>query len=108
MSFSKAHLFPVPDQETAQLARAIGHPARIAILRIMAQESQAESKMLSRSIPLSEPTVQQHLNYLLKRDIIAVDIRPKKARYRVNWVRFEGLQVILGNCFTEMNCYSSH
>lgn len=103
MSFSKAHLFPEPDQATAKLARAIGHPARIGILRLMAELGEVESKRLCNALPLSHPTIQQHLKYLHERNIILVDTIPKKAKYQVNWSGFNDLKLILGKCLMDVD-----
>lgn len=102
MSHSKAPLFPLEDQKTAHLAKAIGHPARIAILRLMARYRYVEHGFLVAQLPLASPTIQQHLNYLAERDVISIDIEPAKARYAVNWSGLEGLQEILHTCLDDV------
>ncbi|MDK2910146.1 MAG: ArsR family transcriptional regulator, arsenate/arsenite/antimonite-responsive transcriptional [Bacteroidales bacterium] len=51
-------------QELAHFARAISHPARLAILQYLAQTHTCISGDISDSIPLSRTTVSQHLKEL--------------------------------------------
>jgi hypothetical protein len=103
MSYSKAHLFTDADQQAARISKAISHPARIAILRIMAQKEYVESRTLIRMLPLAAPTVQQHLNFLSSREIIGINTKPAKARYWINWQRFEGLRSMLNQSLDQVS-----
>ena len=103
MSYSKAHLFPLRDQKTARLAKAISHPARIGILRVLMQVDEIESKALYKQVPLSAPTIHQHLDFLTDRDIVQVDTAPAKAKYHVNRTRFQDLKDILDHCFKDLD-----
>lgn len=51
-------------QELAHFARAISHPARLAILQFLAKTHTCISGDISDSIPLSRTTVSQHLKEL--------------------------------------------
>ena len=103
MSYSKANLFPVRDQKTARLAKAIAHPARIGILRVLMQQHSIESRVLYRKLPLSAPTIHQHLDFLTDRDIVQVDTTPAKAKYHVNRTNFQDLKDILDHCFKDLD-----
>ncbi len=51
-------------QELAHFARAVSHPARLAILQYLAQTHSCISGDISDSLPLSRTTVSQHLKEL--------------------------------------------
>jgi len=52
------------DRELASLARALGHPARVAILRFLAREGECFCGRIVDHLPLSQATVSQHLKVL--------------------------------------------
>ena len=57
-----------PDQESdqclARLFRALGHPARLGILRLLAQRSTCICGEIVDELPLAQATVSQHLKVL--------------------------------------------
>ncbi len=65
-----AELAPLPtdpwarDQELATLAKALGHPARVAILRILLRRQSCVCGELVDELPLAQSTVSQHLKQL--------------------------------------------
>ena len=58
------------DEELARLAKAISHPVRIRILRLLAQEPGCMCGMLFQQIPLAQSTVSQHLKVLKEAGLI--------------------------------------
>ncbi len=64
MVSSKKTLFSESQQETAEIFRLLGHPARILILEILGQKGECHSGELAAAIPLGRSTVNQHLNEL--------------------------------------------
>jgi DNA-binding transcriptional ArsR family regulator len=61
MGASKTELHTAQQMELAALAKALAHPARIAILQEMLQKSTCQCGELVSSIGLAQPTVSQHL-----------------------------------------------
>lgn len=51
------------DAQVAQMAKALGHPARVAILRTLAQQPCLCGEIVDR-LPLAQSTVSQHLKIL--------------------------------------------
>lgn len=49
------------NEELASLAKAIAHPARMQILRILEQRTRATCGQLVEELPLAQSTVSQHL-----------------------------------------------
>ncbi len=66
MTYSKTEGFSPADQELARFARAFSHPARVAIIRLLAARKTCISGDISRELPLSRTTVSQHLQELKK------------------------------------------
>lgn len=52
------------DERMALIARALAHPARIAIVRILAAQSDCRGRDVFSQLPLAQSTVSQHLRVL--------------------------------------------
>ena len=52
------------DGEMARLAQALGHPARVAILRLLKEREVCICGEIVESLPLAQSTVSQHLKVL--------------------------------------------
>ena len=55
---------PDADQELAALAKALGHPARVQIVRFLSRRSTCVCGEIVDQLPLSQSTVSQHLKVL--------------------------------------------
>ena len=70
----KKELFENDLQEIAQFAKVISHPARLAILKYLAETKTCISGDISDHIPLSRTTVSQHLKELKSIGLIKGEI----------------------------------
>ncbi|MEM9556950.1 MAG: metalloregulator ArsR/SmtB family transcription factor [Acidobacteriota bacterium] len=52
------------DEDLARLAKALGHPARVKILRILARRRECLCGEIVQELPLAQSTVSQHLKIL--------------------------------------------
>lgn len=77
----KADAFSIELQELARFAKAISHPARLAILQYLAETKTCISGDISDSLPLSRSTVSQHLNDLKELGLIQGQIDGLKVNY---------------------------
>jgi ArsR family transcriptional regulator len=68
-------------QELAQLAKAISHPARLSILKYLAETKTCISGDISDFLPLSRTTVSQHLKELKALGLIHGEIDGLKVNY---------------------------
>jgi ArsR family transcriptional regulator len=68
-------------QQLSRFARAISHPARVAILQYLADTKTCISGDISDHIPLSRSTVSQHLKELRDIGLIHGDIDGLKINY---------------------------
>jgi ArsR family transcriptional regulator len=58
------------DVELAQLARALAHPARVRIVRLLARRGECVCGQIVLDLPLAQATVSQHLKVLKQAGII--------------------------------------
>jgi ArsR family transcriptional regulator len=70
MAITKAHLFDEKQIKVAKFAKAIAHPARIAILQILAKTNACYCGDITEELPLAQSTVSQHLKALKSAGII--------------------------------------
>lgn len=81
MTYKKSSLFEEDLQRIAELSRVMSHPARLAILRYLAQCKTCISGDISNEMPLSRTTVSQHLQELKKIGLIKGQIDGLKVNY---------------------------
>jgi len=88
MGTTKSEEFSVRDNRIADFAKALAHPARIAILRVLAEREKCVCGDLVEEIPLSQSTVSQHLKELKSAGLIKGEIEGPKICYCIdaeNW-----------------------
>ncbi len=75
MGISKSDFFTEEQNEMANLMKALGHPARIAIIEFLLEKESCICGDIVNELPLSQPTISQHLKELKTVNIIrgAVD-----------------------------------
>lgn len=84
MTYAKTEGFTKELQDLALYAKVLSHPARIAILKFLADQKQCISGDISDFLPLSRTTVSQHLQELKKAGLIQGHIRGVKINYCLN------------------------
>ncbi len=70
--------------QLARFFKALGHPARIQILRLLMSRDDCICGDIVREIPLAQSTVSQHLKELKDAGIIQGNISPPKIKYCIN------------------------
>jgi ArsR family transcriptional regulator len=69
----------------ARLARAIGHPARVAILQFLRrQPADATCGEIVSQLPLAQSTVSRHLRVLVEAGLVVAAAAPPRVRYRID------------------------
>ncbi len=84
MSQAKVELFEKDLREAAVLFKALGHPARLAILKFLAETNSCFTGDISVWIPLGRTTINQHLAELKKAGLIQGHITGIKTHYCIN------------------------
>lgn len=77
------------DEELAKLAKAIGHPARVRILRMLSRQEARVCSQIVGELPLAQSTVSEHLRILKDAGLI----RSSQDGPRVGYcIRFDTLR----------------
>jgi ArsR family transcriptional regulator len=81
------------DDDIASIMRALGHPVRLNILRILATQQQGQCCCadVTESLPLAQSTVSQHIKVLLDAGLIARQPRGTRNCYIVQHDRLQAL-----------------
>lgn len=107
MGTSKTEVFGELENELAGLARALGHPARIAILLALAKRNACVCGEIVEVLPLAQSTVSQHLKALKAAGWISGTVEGVKSCYCINPLAFKRLKQLLECCFSaseNQNC----
>ena len=70
--------------QLANFAKALGHPVRIQIMKILVNQSCCYTGDLTEIIPLAQSTISQHLKALKDAGLIQGEIMPPKVKYCLN------------------------
>ena len=97
MGATKTEHFTHKQNEMAILAKALGHPARIAIIEYLLKVSTCICGDIVNELPLAQPTVSQHLKELKNAGIIKGDIEGNTICYCINEKSLLKLQAWFGN-----------
>ena len=71
-------------EKMARFAKAMGHPARIAILQFLASQECCFFGDIHEELPIAKATVSQHLKELKEAGLIQGEIEAPKVRYCIN------------------------
>ena len=94
MGLTKTDGFTKTQIELASYAKALGHPARMAIIHFLAQQKACICGDIVDELPLSQSTVSQHLKELKKVGLIKGDIEGPAICYCIhekNWKKVKKL-----------------
>lgn len=84
MGTSKKESFSNNQNRLADLAKALAHPARIAILEFLSKKNSCMCGDIVNELPLSQATVSQHLAELKRIGLISGEIEGPKVCYCIN------------------------
>lgn len=85
MAFSKSSEFTDKDQHIAAVAKALSHPARVAILRALARRGTCICGEIVEVLPLAQSTVSQHLKELKASGLVTGEVEGTKSCYCIDW-----------------------
>ncbi|MEP0519168.1 MAG: metalloregulator ArsR/SmtB family transcription factor [Hyphomicrobiales bacterium] len=87
---------PSSDCEMAVVLRALGHPARLQIMRALASKGRCFCGEIVDMLPLVQSTVSQHLKVLKDANLIEGTIDGPRSCYRLNTEKLNDASVLLG------------
>lgn len=86
-------------ERIARFAKAMGHPARIAILQFLASQECCFFGDIHEELPIAKATVSQHLKELKDAELIQGEIESPKVRYCINRKNWEIAQRMFADFF---------
>ena len=95
MGRTKHSSFTARQNRLAALAKALGHPARVAILELLARRNSCVCGAIVDEIPLSQATVSQHLAALKRVGLIIGEIDGPKMCYCLDRDAWNDAQALL-------------
>jgi ArsR family transcriptional regulator, arsenate/arsenite/antimonite-responsive transcriptional repressor len=81
-------------KKAARYAKAMGHPVRMYVLRLLADQSCCYSGDLSDELPIAKSTLSQHLKELKEAGLIQGEIESPRIRYCLNKENWKEAQML--------------
>ena len=107
MGLTKTDKFTKSQNELASLAKAMGHPARIAIIQHLLNTNSCVCGGFVEEIGLAQATISQHLKELKHSGLIKGNIEGTSMCYCIdpeNWKKAESLITSLFRKFSSNDC----
>jgi len=101
---SKAEIFDKEDVFLANLAKALSHPVRVKILKILNEKNVCMCGEIVQLLPLAQSTVSQHLKELKRVGLITGDINGPKICYCLNENVIVKAREMFVNLFKSIKC----
>lgn len=83
------------DEELSRLARAVAHPARVRILRILKERAACVCGEIVDALPLAQSTVSQHLKILKGAGLVQGEVDGPKVCYCIDPKALERLKSLV-------------
>ncbi len=96
MALARKEDFKSKENGIADFAKALSHPARVAIIMTLAKKRECVCGDLVLELPLAQSTVSQHLKILKDLGLIKGTIDGPKSRYCIDWKVFARYQSVFG------------
>lgn len=97
MALARLEEFPDREITLAEFAKAISHPARIAILKTLAEKKECICGELVLDLPLAQSTVSQHLKALKAAGLIKGEVDGPRSKYCINIKNFSRFASLMGS-----------
>lgn len=98
MGVSKTEHFTDKQNQIAKIAKALGHPARVAIIEYLMKVNTCICGDIVNELPLAQPTVSQHLKELKNAGLIKGNIEGNAICYCID----EKMFTILNDYFSKI------
>lgn len=76
--------YTATQEQLARFAKALGHPARIAIMHFLAKQETCYFGDIHEELPIAKATVSQHLKELKDAGLIQGEVETPKVKYCIN------------------------
>ncbi len=99
MAVSKKFLFDKNDLEVSSICKALGHPARVKIIKLLLVKKDQTCQEIVNSLPLSQSTVSQHLSELRNANLVQGKNIKTSVIYNVDKNQLAKAQKLLSELF---------
>ncbi len=96
--------YTVKQEQLARFAKAMGHPARMAILEFLAKQDCCFFGDIHEVLPISKATVSQHLKELKEAGLIQGEIETPKVKYCINRENWKIASMLFTGFFGQCVC----
>ena len=103
MGASKISSYKTKDKAISDYAKALSHPARIAILSLLLKKKTCICGDIVDELPLSQSTISQHLKELKEAGLIKGDIDGAKVCYCIDEVEWANAKAYIASLFDSYN-----
>jgi DNA-binding transcriptional ArsR family regulator len=103
MGLTKTEGFTKAQVDIAAFSKALGHPARIAILQFLAKSKSCMCGDIVEELPLSQSTVSQHLKELKSVGLIKGTVEGPSICYCIDEKNWSKIKNALGDLFTDFD-----
>lgn len=107
MGVTKSDLFTKGQNEMASIAKALGHPARIAIIEHLIKMNACINSDLVSELGLAQATISQHLRELKQIGLIQGTIEGTSVNYCINKANWDVIKEQFATLFN-MNVENSN
>ena len=107
MGATKTDHFTEKQNQIATLAKALGHPARVAIIDYLLKVNNCICGDIVNELPLAQPTVSQHLKELKNAGLIKGNIEGNAICYCIDEKALQKLQAYFTGLFTKIEIKKS-
>ena len=94
----------IKTEKLAGFAKALGHPARIAIMKFLAKQDTCYFGDIHEELPIAKATVSQHLTALKDAGLIQGEIETPKVKYCINRENWAYAQQLFSEFFNMELC----
>ena len=96
--------YAIEQEQVARFAKAMGHPARVAILEFLARQECCYFGNIHEELPIAKATVSQHLKELKDAGLIQGEIETPKVKYCINRENWEMARQLFTKFFGQCSC----
>lgn len=99
---TKENPYSAREEQIARISKAMGHPARIAILHFLAKRDSCYFGAIHEELPIAKATVSQHLKELKDAGLIQGEIEPPRVKYCINRANWKMAQYLMSEFFGQL------
>lgn len=104
MGITKTTFYTEEQNQMAIILKALGHPARIAIIEYLMKVNVCICGDIVNELPLAQPTISQHLKELKNANLIKGEIEGNAICYCLNPATFNLIKNFISTFTNQLNC----